>query len=70
MIDIKYIRENPEEAIKRLSMKGRDVSAEISEMLELDKKRRAMIAETDRLKAEQNRTSKLVAQYKKASGAN
>ncbi|HPT85170.1 MAG TPA: serine--tRNA ligase [Bacillota bacterium] len=65
MIDIKYIRENPEEAIKRLSMKGRDVSAEISEMLELDKKRRAMIAETDRLKAEQNRTSKLVAQYKK-----
>lgn len=65
MIDIKYIRENPDEAIQRFAMKGRDAAAEIAEILELDKKRRATIALNDQLRAEQNRTSKLVPQYKK-----
>ncbi len=65
MIDIKYLREHTEEAIARFALKGRDAAAEIAEILELDAKRRSMIAATEQLKAEQNRTSKLVPQYKK-----
>jgi seryl-tRNA synthetase len=65
MIDIKYLREHTEEAIARFALKERDAAAEIAEILELDGKRRSMIAATEQLKAEQNRTSKLVPQYKK-----
>ena len=65
MLDIKYIRENPEDVIARLKVKGRDAKDEIAEILSLDGKRRAMIAENEALKAEQNRTNKAIPQYKK-----
>ncbi len=65
MIDIKYIKENPNEVIDRLRTKGKDAEEEIAKILELDAERRALIAETESLKAEQNRESKLVPQYKK-----
>ena len=65
MIDIKYIKENPEEVITRLRQKGRDAEEEVHRILELDAIRRTLIAETESLKAEQNRESKLVPQYKK-----
>ena len=65
MIDIKYIKENPEEVIERLAKKGKDAKEEIATILELDGKRRALIAETESLKAEQNKASKLIPQYKK-----
>ncbi|MGI6166634.1 MAG: serine--tRNA ligase [Eubacteriales bacterium] len=65
MIDIKYIRENPEEVVKRLAAKGYDAAADIENILSLDRERRALISETDALKAEQNRVTKLIPQYKK-----
>ncbi len=65
MIDIKYMKENPEEVIARLRQKGRDAEEEVHRILELDAIRRTLIAETESLKAEQNRESKLVPQYKK-----
>ena len=65
MIDIKYIKENPEEVIERLAKKGKDAKEEIATILDLDGKRRALIAETESLKAEQNKASKLLPQYKK-----
>ncbi len=65
MLDIKYIKENPEEVIARLQKKGKDARAEIEEILALDTERRTMIAESEALKAEQNRTNKLVPQYKR-----
>ena len=65
MIDIKYIKENPEEVIERLAKKGKDAKEEIATILDLDGKRRALIAETESLKAEQNKASKLIPQYKK-----
>ena len=65
MLDIKYIKENPAEVIERLALKGKDAAAEINEILELDAQRRALIAETETLKAEQNKTTKLIPQYKK-----
>lgn len=65
MIDIKYIKENPDEVIARLKKKGKECEEEIARIIELDSTRRALIAEAESLKAEQNRESKLVPQYKK-----
>ena len=65
MLDIKLIRENPEDVIKRLAAKGKEAGEEIAKILEDDKTRRALIAETESLKAEQNRVNKLIPQFKK-----
>ena len=65
MLDIKYIRENPEEVISRLLIKGKDAREDIEAILALDGERRALIAETETIKAEQNKMNKLVPQYKK-----
>ena len=65
MIDIKYIKENPEEVIRRLAKKGYDGREGIEKVIALDAQRRAIISETEALKAEQNKTSKLIPQYKK-----
>ena len=65
MLDIKYIRENPEEVIARLLIKGKDARADIEAILALDGERRTLIAETEAIKAEQNKTNKLIPQYKK-----
>ena len=65
MLDIKYIKEQPEEVIARLAKKGKDAREDIESILALDARRREMIAETEAIKAEQNKTNKLVPQYKK-----
>ncbi|MDD5739004.1 MAG: serine--tRNA ligase [Candidatus Pacebacteria bacterium] len=55
MLDIKFIRENPEKV--KLGAKNKGVEVDIDKLLELDKKRREIIAESEQLKAEQNRIS-------------
>ena len=65
MLDIKYIKENPEDVIERLARKGKDAREDISRILELDSQRRALIAETESLKAEQNKVSKSIPMLKK-----
>ncbi len=65
MLDIKYIKENPEEVIARLAKKGKDAKDEIEQILSLDAERRTLIAETEAIKAEQNRANKLIPVYKK-----
>ena len=65
MLDIKYIKENPEEVIARLAKKGKDARAEIEESLKLDGERRALIAGNEAMKAEANKTNKLIPQYKR-----
>ena len=65
MLDIKYIKENPDEVIARLAKKGKDAKDEIEQILALDSERRALIAETEAIKAEQNKTNKLIPVYKK-----
>lgn len=65
MLDIKYIKENPEDVIERLARKGKDAREDITRILELDGQRRAMIAETEALKAEQNKVSKEIPKLKK-----
>ena len=65
MLDIKYIKENPEEVIARLAKKGKDGKNDIESILTLDAERRAIIGEVEQLKAKQNQTNKLIPQYKK-----
>ncbi len=65
MLDIKYIKENPEEVIARLAKKGKDARADIEEILKLDGERRALIAGNEAMKAEANKTNKLIPQYKR-----
>lgn len=65
MLDIKIIKENPEDIIERLAAKGKEARNEITRILELDKARRDLIAETEATKAEQNKQTKLVPQMKK-----
>ncbi len=65
MLDINYIKQSPEEVIERLAVKGKDAKAEIEKILELDAKRRALITETEGYKAEQNKLTKMIPQYKK-----
>ncbi len=65
MLDIKYIKEKPDEVIARLAKKGKDAKEEIAQILSLDTERRTLIAETEAIKAEQNKINKLIPQYKK-----
>ena len=65
MLDIKYIKEHPDDVVKRLAAKGKDAADDIAEIIRLDGERRALIVETEALKAEQNKTTKLIPQYKK-----
>ena len=65
MLDIKYIKENPEEVIARLQKKGKDAREDIEALLALDVERRELIKETEAIKAEQNKMNKLIPQYKK-----
>ncbi len=66
MIDMKWIRENPEEVIARYAKREKDCRAEVMRLVELDTQRRAMISETDALKAKQNQVSKQIPAMKKA----
>jgi len=65
MIDIKIIKEAPEKVIEGLAKKGKDAEKDIYRVIELDAQRRDLIAKSESMKAEQNKTSKLVPQYKK-----
>lgn len=65
MLDIKLIKENPQSVIDRLRAKGKEAEADICRVIELDAKRRELIASSESLKAEQNKSTKLVPIYKK-----
>ncbi len=66
MIDIKRIKENPEAVKAGFHAKEVDCDQMVDRILELDAARRAAIAETEAMKAEQNRVSKQIPQLKKA----
>ena len=64
MLDIKRIRENPE--FYRVETQKKNSAISIDEVLGLDVKRRELIAETEKLKAERNTASKKIGELKKA----
>jgi len=63
MLDIKMIRENPENIRKML--KDRDVQFDLDLLLELDKKRREMIISTDNIRKKKNEMSVKISETKK-----
>nr|WP_317284487.1 serine--tRNA ligase [uncultured Dysosmobacter sp.] len=61
MLDIKFIRENPEAVKENIKKKFQDEKLPlVDEVIELDSKRRATIAEADQLRSDRNRLSKQV----------
>ena len=66
MLDIREIRANPEEVIRKLKRRGGEYR--ISEILKLDEKRRDMLASVEELKAKRNKVSEEIAKIKKAKG--
>ncbi|MDO5026537.1 MAG: serine--tRNA ligase [Tissierellia bacterium] len=63
MLDIKRIRANKEEVIEGLKKRSGEYS--IDQVLELDEKRRTIIADVEAKKAEQNKVSKMIPSLKK-----
>jgi len=66
MLDIKFIRENPDFVKERLLTRGKDLSDQIDLLIKLDGERRALIADTEAKKAQQNTISKKIPAMKKA----
>lgn len=63
MLDIKFIRENPEAV--RQGIQNKNEKDRIDEILSLDEKRRKIIAEVEELKAKKNQVSAKIPQMKK-----
>ncbi len=64
MLDIVEIRKDASAISKRLAVKGSNI--DFSELLEWDEKKRAKIAEVEKLKNTRNTNSALVSEYKRA----
>ncbi|CCV65028.1 Seryl-tRNA synthetase [Paracholeplasma brassicae] len=65
MLDIKWIRDNLDEAIKRLNTRGKDFSY-LKELVNQDDKRRELIAEVEQLKNKRNVDSKKIGELARA----
>ncbi|MFA7636674.1 MAG: serine--tRNA ligase, partial [Monoglobales bacterium] len=64
MIDIKKLRTEAEDIKKIMENRGEAIG-DIDKILELDKKRREFVYETEQLKAKQNEVSKQIPALKK-----
>ncbi len=64
MLDMKRVREHPEET--ELALKSRDPEIDLGPLLQLERERREAITRCENLKAEQNRISKEIPARKKA----
>lgn len=62
MLDIKFIRKNPEKVREEAKKKGFDVK--INLILKFDKKRREILKELENIRAQKNKASKEIAQAK------
>lgn len=64
MLDIKKLRENLDEIIKRLNTRGQDYSY-LKEVVELDDRRKELVQEVEQYKNYRNEKSKLIGQLKR-----
>jgi len=64
MLDIKKLRENPDEISRRLALRGK--TYDLQAVLALDQDRRRLQTETEKLKSERNSASKEIGRMKKA----
>lgn len=63
MLDIKFIRSNPDEVVR--AMKTRGMNLDLSEFLSLDERRRKILSEVEQLKSKRNTVSKEIGMMKK-----
>lgn len=68
MLDIKLIRDDPEDVKRRLRDKGADSDADIDRIVELDKARREIIFRAEQMKSERNKLNSDVPRIKKEGG--
>lgn len=66
MLDIKFIRENPD--LVKKACRDKNDKADIDEILKIDSRRRSLLTETEALRAEQNKASEEIARMKKSGG--
>jgi len=64
MLDIKFIRENPE--LVRQGTKNKNEADKLDDLLKLDEQRRELILKTDELKHKRNEASSQIPKMKKA----
>ena len=64
MLDLKFVRQNPDVVRRSLADQGSDLNVE--DFLRLDETRRELIAESERLKAERNQAGGEIAKRKRA----
>ncbi|HHY41316.1 MAG TPA: serine--tRNA ligase [Thermoanaerobacterales bacterium] len=67
MLDIKYVRQNPDKV--REALENRRATADLDKFLKLDEERRNLLFEAEKLKSERNKTSEEIAKKKKAGEA-
>jgi seryl-tRNA synthetase len=65
MLDIRLIRENPEQVKENLRKRNANYDNYINEIIDIDAQRRKISTETDMLKSEQNKVSKQIPIMKK-----
>ncbi|MFZ0088689.1 MAG: hypothetical protein WAL63_04230, partial [Solirubrobacteraceae bacterium] len=58
ILDLRLIRRDPEAVTAALSRRGPDAAAAVSRVVELDEQWRALTAELEQLRAEQNQASR------------
>lgn len=68
MIDIKYIREKPEEVKEKIKKREMDLDSVVDEILSVDAQKREQMGKVEAMKAEQNTASKQIPQIKKSGG--
>ena len=66
MLDIKYIRENPE--IVKEGIKNKNEKDTVDQILNLDKQRRDLLQKAEELKAQRNKVSQEIGKVKKSGG--
>ena len=64
MLDMKFVRENPDVVVE--AVKKRNGNLDLTEFLELDKKRREITVQVETLKSERNSASQEIGKLKKA----
>jgi len=68
MIDIKYLREKPEEIKERIKKREMNLDGVVDEILTVDAQKREQMGKIEAMKAEKNAASKQIPQIKKAGG--
>lgn len=63
MLDIKFVRDNPELVLENLRKRHNPMN--LDRFMELEKQRRDIIAQTEALKSEKNAVSKKISEMKK-----